>query len=722
MTFKEITGSWKWYHGKLTRDEAARILVRQPNRKDGIFLIRDCSSAPGDYVLEVWHIHQIMRFQLHCYGDNKFGIQDGPIFNGLDLLVSHYRGKADGLPCKLTEACTDGRLPPPWTLRYGFDNDLHKACVAGDINIVNNILDKMKNCHELNSRDTKGYTALHLACSKGDDDIVKVLLKSGAHVSSLDGVNRTPIFLVCVAGHPSTLRVLIVQGHADFHERSLLNGYVPLHEVAVRGYLDCIRVLLSFKASMYPRTFDGDTPKDLALKHGKTEVVELLDSYPLPKAVSDPSHWLHQNLDRNSTVLLLEESGLAAGSFLVRTSISCHGYFVLTLVSKNNKIFHFQISTRSDCWFYIDDGPLFATLPHLIDHYMHYADGLPLTLKLPIRSNKRVFPLRSYPLSIIHIQDKIENDFNHISENISVRIKREEFFTDLTPDEMPINKVSQVASNLSVTSLQTSILKNSLELGHEIGVGEFGSVLSGIWVDQVGQKIPVAMKTLHNDKLQQGEQEFLREARVMSQLNHSCIVRLLGVCIGPPMILITELVEMGALLDFIIDHQSDIIEEDQNIWASQISMGMMYLEQKRFVHRDLATRNILLASKKLCKISDFGLSRAVGAGSNYYQAQEGGRWPVKWYAPESINYGTFSHKSDVWSYGVTLWEIFTYGDLPYGQKTGGEVIAFLDQGLRLEKPDICSDHTYQVMLSCWSAEPSCRPTFEQLFNTFSIDP
>jgi len=122
------------------------------------------------------------------------------------------------------------------------------------------------------------------------------------------------------------------------------------------------------------------------------------------------------------------------------------------------------------------------------------------------------------------------------------------------------------------------------------------------------------------------------------------------------------------------------------------------------------------------KISDFGLSRAVGAGSDYYQAKQGGRWPVKWYAPESINYGTFSHKSDVWSYGVTLWEMYTFGELPYGEMAGAQVIAYLERGERLLQPRDCPEDIYRIMLRCWCADPVNRPSFKDLYEIFMKDP
>lgn len=457
---------------------------------------------------------------------------------------------------------------------------------------------------------------------------------------------------------------------------------------------------------------------------------------------------------------------------------------------------------QSDRWFYIDDGPLFETLPHVIDHYSRCADGLPVLLQMAVppdgnppitiqnipapparkRSAKPLLsPAHSTPMisvspgrsSSLRKQvtraESLENLDHSDNPRRPILLKRAnsehgsqvqavhdiEHFSKLEdrhplppppsnpppraqrrpPPPLPPSSPTMPVPSPQKSSIptlphgnpkqfgQTLITRESLELGPELGQGEFGSVLKGIWTDPKGDKIPVAMKTLHPEKIAHGEQEFLREARIMSGLDHPCIVRLIGVCLGPPLILVQELVQMGALLDFLIDHQSKISQKDLKLWAAQIAWGMMYLEKKRFVHRDLATRNILMSTKQQVKISDFGLSRATGSGSDYYKASQGGRWPVKWYAPESINFGTFSHQSDVWSYGVTLWEMYSFGQLPYGEMSGGEVILLLEQeNKRLERPEACPEHTYSLMLQCWDLKPEKRPTFAQLHNIFSTNP
>lgn len=263
---------------------------------------------------------------------------------------------------------------------------------------------------------------------------------------------------------------------------------------------------------------------------------------------------------------------------------------------------------------------------------------------------------------------------------------------------------------------------NRLSIGRRLGDGEFGSVLKGVWHSSSGDQIDVAVKILHDDD-KVNKKNFLKEAEVMMNLNHLYIVKFIGVCHGPPVAMVQELMAMGSLLDFLLEHPEQVsIDFHLKLWAAQVAEGMLYLEQKHFVHRDLAARNILLSSMTLAKISDFGLSRALAVDEEYYTASEGGRWPLKWYAPESINYGTFTHSSDVWSYGITLWEMYTFGNQPYGELPGHKILELIEKNERLPRPERCPKGVFELMLRCWNYKAKCRPSFRELATIFRTKP
>lgn len=183
------------YHGKISRDNASQLLLRHGNGQDGYYLLRDCSSAPGDYVLSLWTRNQVMHFQAHCLGDNKFAIDDGPVFHGLDSLTAHYAVNPDGLPCKLTGYCP-GKFPPLSAVKHGRDTKLHQACNKRSSSLVRQLLQDQSVRNDINARNAQGQTALHIACGNGDDDIVSALLSARPNTSASDGSGKTPVQVV----------------------------------------------------------------------------------------------------------------------------------------------------------------------------------------------------------------------------------------------------------------------------------------------------------------------------------------------------------------------------------------------------------------------------------------------------------------------------------------------------------------------------------------------
>uniref|UniRef100_A0AAX7V173 non-specific protein-tyrosine kinase n=1 Tax=Astatotilapia calliptera TaxID=8154 RepID=A0AAX7V173_ASTCA len=247
----------------------------------------------------------------------------------------------------------------------------------------------------------------------------------------------------------------------------------------------------------------------------------------------------------------------------------------------------------------------------------------------------------------------------------------------------------------------------------ELGSGNFGCVKKGVFKTESGQ-IDVAVKVLKNDNEKLVKEEMMREAEIMHQLSNPFIVRMLGLCNADCLMLVMEMASAGPLNKFLSSNKDTVSVENIVNLMHQVSMGMKYLEEKNFVHRDLAARNVLLVNQQFAKISDFGLSKALGADDNYYKARTAGKWPLKWYAPECILFHKFSSKSDVWSFGVTMWEAFSYGGKPYKKMKGPDVIRFIENGSRMDCPAACPERVYTLMKECWTYKHEDRPDFKKV--------
>uniref|UniRef100_A0A8C3RAL3 Protein kinase domain-containing protein n=1 Tax=Cyanoderma ruficeps TaxID=181631 RepID=A0A8C3RAL3_9PASS len=249
----------------------------------------------------------------------------------------------------------------------------------------------------------------------------------------------------------------------------------------------------------------------------------------------------------------------------------------------------------------------------------------------------------------------------------------------------------------------------------ELGAGNFGCVKKGVYKMRKKQ-IDVAIKVLKSNNEKTVKDEMMKEAQIMHQLDNPYIVRMIGVCEAESLMLVMEMASGGPLNRFLASKKDEITTSNIVELMHQVSMGMKYLEEKNFVHRDLAARNVLLVNQHYAKISDFGLSKALGADDSYYKARTAGKWPLKWYAPECILFHKFSSKSDVWSYGVTMWEAFSFGQKPYKKMKGPEVISFIEQGKRMDCPQECPAEMYSLMQQCWTYRWEERPGFVAVEN------
>ncbi|XP_017087544.2 tyrosine-protein kinase Abl isoform X6 [Drosophila bipectinata] len=378
-------------------------------------------------------------------------------------------------------------------------------------------------------------------------------------------------------------------------------------------------------------------------------------NYVTPLNSLEKHSWYHGPISRNAAEYLLS-SGIN-GSFLVRESESSPGQRSISL-RYEGRVYHYRISEDPDGKVFVTQEAKFNTLAELVHHHSvpHEGHGLitPLLYPAPKQNKPTVFPLSP------------------------------------EPDEW-------------------EICRTDIMMKHKLGGGQYGEVYEAVW-KRYGNT--VAVKTLKEDTM--ALKDFLEEAAIMKEMKHPNLVQLIGVCTRePPFYIITEFMSHGNLLDFLRSAGRETLDAVALLYmATQIASGMSYLETRNYIHRDLAARNCLVGDNKLVKVADFGLARLMR--DDTYTAHAGAKFPIKWTAPEGLAYNKFSTKSDVWAFGVLLWEIATYGMSPYPGIDLTDVYHKLEKGYRMERPPGCPPEVYDLMRQCWQWDAADRPTFKSI--------
>uniref|UniRef100_A0A3P9NA06 Tyrosine-protein kinase n=1 Tax=Poecilia reticulata TaxID=8081 RepID=A0A3P9NA06_POERE len=422
----------------------------------------------------------------------------------------------------------------------------------------------------------------------------------------------------------------------------------------------------------------------------------------LEKLIATTAHekmpWFHGTITRENSEPRLQNGSRTNGKFLIRQRDQ-NGSYALCLLHEG-QVMHYRIDRDGTGKLSIPDGKKFDTLWQLVEHYSYKPDGLLRVLTEPCPRP----------------DGETGKDRHNWSKFVNISLTKSHLFRALFSFEfseaMPMDTEVYESPYADPDELRSSTVdRNQLFLEDgELGSGNFGTVMKGIYKMRKYDTKPVAVKILKNDDNNPSvREEMLREANVMQQLDNPYIVRMIGICEAENLMLVMELAELGPLNKFL--QKNKYVISNITELVHQVSMGMKYLEEHNFVHRDLAARNVLLVTQHYAKISDFGLSKAVAEEQNYYKAKGHGKWPVKWYAPECINYFKFSSKSDVWSFGVLMWEAFSFGQKPYKGMKGNDVMQMLESGKRMEPPVNCPTEMYDLMTTCWTYKVEERPGF-----------
>ncbi|XP_062982475.1 cytoplasmic tyrosine-protein kinase BMX [Elgaria multicarinata webbii] len=369
--------------------------------------------------------------------------------------------------------------------------------------------------------------------------------------------------------------------------------------------------------------------------------------------------WYAGSLSRAQAEQLLLQKG-KEGAFMVRNSSHVGKYTIsvlsMTYGDKKGIVKHYHVHVNNANQFYLAENYCFNSLPKLIHYHQHNSAGVVTRLR--------------------HAASTKENN---------------------------------VPSTATLGNGPWELKREEIVLQKEIGSGQFGVVQVGKWKG----KYDVAVKMIKEGSM--SEDEFIEEAETMMKLKHPKLVKLYGVCTKTyPIYIVAEYMANGCLLSYLKSHGKELHPFQFVEMCFHVCEAMAFLESHQFIHRDLAARNCLVDTDLTVKVSDFGMTRYVL--DDQYISSLGTKFPVKWSAPEVFHYTKFSSKSDVWAFGILMWEVFTLGKQPYDLYDNMQVIEKVCHGYRLYRPQLASEAIYQIMYSCWHELPEKRPTFHHLLS------
>ncbi|XP_032306509.1 tyrosine-protein kinase Fer isoform X3 [Drosophila ananassae] len=278
--------------------------------------------------------------------------------------------------------------------------------------------------------------------------------------------------------------------------------------------------------------------------------------------------------------------------------------------------------------------------------------------------------------------------------------------------ELPVTVKSGAILRRPVCRERWELSNDDVVLLERIGRGNFGDVYKA---KLKSTKLDVAVKTCRMTLPDEQKRKFLQEGRILKQYDHPNIVKLIGICVQKqPIMIVMELVLGGSLLTYLRKNSNGLSTRQQMGMCRDAAAGMRYLESKNCIHRDLAARNCLVDLEHSVKISDFGMSREE---EEYIVSDGMKQIPVKWTAPEALNFGKYTSLCDVWSYGILMWEIFSKGDTPYSGMSNSRARERIDtEGYRMPTPENTPPEMYRLMLKCWAADAESRPHFDEIYN------